>query len=113
MQIRAELRRYFAGESADFSTPLALNGSGFTRAVWAELQRIPAGETRCYGQIALLIGQPSAARAVARANGANQIALVVPCHRVIGADGSLTGYGGGLWRKQRLLEIEQRYNHKP
>jgi len=113
VQIRADLGRYFAGESADFTTPLALNGSGFTRAVWAALQRIPAGETRSYGQIAVDIGQPSAARAVARANGANQIALVIPCHRVIGADGSLTGYGGGLWRKQRLLEIEQRYNHKP
>lgn len=111
-QIRAELAAYFSGKSARFSTPTALYGSGFTRAVWAELQNIPAGETRSYGQIAAQIGRPTAARAVARANGANQIALVIPCHRVIGADGALTGYGGGLWRKQRLLEIEQHFNNQ-
>ncbi len=111
-QIRAELAAYFSGASADFTTPLALHGSEFTRAVWAALQNIPAGETRSYGQIAAEIGRPSASRAVARANGANQIALVIPCHRVIGADGSLTGYGGGLWRKQRLLEIEQQYKNQ-
>lgn len=108
-QIRAELTDFFAGKSATFRTPLALDGSAFTRAVWAELQQIPAGDTRSYGEIARRIGQPSAVRAVARANGANQIALIIPCHRVIGADGALTGYGGGLWRKQRLLEIEQQY----
>ncbi|NOR61003.1 MAG: methylated-DNA--[protein]-cysteine S-methyltransferase, partial [Rhodobacteraceae bacterium] len=112
VQIRAELGRYFAGESANFTTPLALHGSEFTRSVWAALQQIPAGETRSYGQMAQQIGRPSASRAVARANGANQIALVIPCHRVIGADGSLTGYGGGLWRKQRLLEIEQHYKNQ-
>lgn len=111
-QVRAELDVYFAGRSAAFATPLALDGSAFTRAVWAELQRIPPGETVSYGQIARQIGQPAASRAVARANGANQIALVIPCHRVIGADGSLTGYGGGLWRKQKLLEIEQQYRQK-
>jgi len=111
-QIRAELKQYFAGESAVFSTPLAKHGSEFARTVWGALQTIPAGETRSYGQIALQIGRPSASRAVARANGANQIALVIPCHRVIGADGSLTGYGGGLWRKQRLLEIEQHYKNQ-
>lgn len=108
-QIETELAAYFAGRSARFDTPLAQAGSAFSQAVWAELQRIPAGQTRSYGQIAAAIGRPSAVRAVARANGANQIALAVPCHRVIGADGSLTGYGGGLWRKQRLIEIEQAY----
>lgn len=108
-QIRAELAAFFAGRSADFATPLALDGSAFTRAVWAELRRIPPGATVSYSEIARRVGQPSAIRAVARANGANQLALIIPCHRVIGADGSLTGYGGGLWRKQRLLEIEQHY----
>ncbi|PJE26754.1 Bifunctional transcriptional activator/DNA repair enzyme Ada [Pseudooceanicola marinus] len=105
-QIREELARYFAGGGARFDTPLALHGSAFTRQVWEELRRIPAGETRSYADLARTIGRPEAHRAVARANGANQIALVIPCHRVIGSDGSLTGYGGGLWRKQRLLQIE-------
>ncbi|MDC0948046.1 trifunctional transcriptional activator/DNA repair protein Ada/methylated-DNA--[protein]-cysteine S-methyltransferase [Gammaproteobacteria bacterium] len=101
-----ELQRYFKGESAQFATPLAPLGSDFSQGVWRELRRIPPGETMSYGDLAKAIGQPTAARAVARANGANPIALMIPCHRVIGADGSLTGYGGGLWRKQRLLEIE-------
>ncbi|SDH86857.1 bifunctional transcriptional activator/DNA repair enzyme AdaA [Alloyangia pacifica] len=108
-QIRLELTRFFAGESADFDTPLALHGSEFTKSVWRALRAIPAGETRSYGALAQALGRPSAVRAVAQANGANQIALVIPCHRVIGADGALTGYGGGLWRKQRLLEIERGY----
>jgi AraC family transcriptional regulator of adaptative response/methylated-DNA-[protein]-cysteine methyltransferase len=75
--------------------------------VWEELRRIPAGTAISYGELAARIGQPSASRSVARANGDNRVAILVPCHRVIGADGSLTGYGGGLWRKQRLLELEQ------
>ncbi len=108
-QIRAELEAFFAGASADFQTPLACHGSAFSGAVWDALRQIPAGETRSYADIAARIGRPSAVRAVARANGANQIALVIPCHRVIGADGSLTGYGGGLWRKQKLLDIERHY----
>ena len=108
-QAAAELAEYFAGERALFDTPLALQGSAFSREVWSELRLIPAGETRSYLDIAKRIGRPTATRAVARANGANQIALLIPCHRVIGADGSLTGYAGGLWRKQRLLEIEQQY----
>lgn len=108
-QIKSELQAFFAGQSAQFQTPLAYHGSAFSAAVWEALQRIPAGQTRSYSQIAQHIGRPTATRAVARANGANQIALVVPCHRVIGADGSLTGYGGGLWRKQKLLEIERQY----
>jgi AraC family transcriptional regulator of adaptative response/methylated-DNA-[protein]-cysteine methyltransferase len=86
-----------------------MHGSVFAQTVWQELMRIPPGTTCSYGDVAKRIDQPTATRAVARANGANQIAIVIPCHRVIGADGSLTGYGGGLWRKQRLLEIEQHY----
>ena len=108
-QIRGELQAFFDGTSDQFETPLALHGSDFTRQVWHALRDIPAGITRSYSQVARTIGRPSATRAVARANGANQIALVIPCHRVIGADGSLTGYGGGLWRKQKLLEIERQF----
>lgn len=108
-QIKSELDQFFDGVSSKFSTPLAYGGSAFAQSVWNELRLIPPGQTRSYSQIAKCIGRPSAVRAVARANGANQIALVVPCHRVIGADGSLTGYGGGLWRKQKLLEIEKHY----
>ena len=108
-QAMAELDAFFEGRSARFDTPLHQDGGAFSRAVWDELRRIPAGRTRSYAEIAQRIGRPTAVRAVARANGANQIALIVPCHRVIGADGSLTGYGSGLWRKQRLLEIERRY----
>ncbi|MEO1039438.1 MAG: trifunctional transcriptional activator/DNA repair protein Ada/methylated-DNA--[protein]-cysteine S-methyltransferase [Pseudomonadota bacterium] len=106
-QIEAELQRYFAGEPVVFQTPLSLHGGPFARQVWAALRTIPAGETRSYGEIAAQIGRPSAVRAVARANGQNQIALVVPCHRVIGADGSLTGYGGGLHRKRALIALER------
>jgi len=108
-QVAEELGRFFAGDNAHFATPLALHGTDFEQQVWRELQQIPAGETRSYSQLAQDIGRPSAVRAVARANGTNQLALIVPCHRVIAADGALTGYGGGLWRKQRLIEIEQSY----
>ncbi len=106
-QAAAELAEYFAASSARFLTPLAAPASAFTQHVWDALRQIPAGETRSYSDIARQIGHPAATRAVARANGANQIAIMIPCHRVIGADGSLTGYGGGLWRKQRLIEIER------
>lgn len=106
-QAASELEAYFSTRSDSFQTPLALNATPFTRQVWSALQTIPAGETRSYSDIARQIGRPLAVRAVARANAANQIALMIPCHRVIGADGSLTGYGGGLWRKQRLIEIER------
>lgn len=109
-QAAAELESFFAGRSAMFATPLHLEGSAFRRAVWEALRSIPPGTTRSYADIARQIGLPGATRAVAQANGANQIALMVPCHRVIGADGSLTGYGGGLWRKQQLLEIERQYS---
>lgn len=108
-QITAELGQFFAGECAKFQTPLVLHGSAFTQAVWRALQHIPAGQTQSYTDVARAVGRPDAVRAVARANGENQIALVIPCHRVLGADGALTGYGGGLWRKQRLIEIERHY----
>lgn len=111
-QVADELARYFAGSEARFDTPLALHGTAFEREVWRYLLQIPAGETRSYSQIARDLGRASATRAVARANGSNQIAVVVPCHRVLAADGSLTGYGGGLWRKQRLIEIEASYTKR-
>ena len=106
-QVAGELAAYFAGQGARFDTPLALHGSEFALAVWQALREIPKGETRSYAALARALGRPDAVRAVARANGANQLAIVVPCHRVLGSDGALTGYGGGLWRKQRLLEIER------
>ena len=111
-QASAELARYFAAESGTFETPLAMAGTPFFRQVWEALRTIPPGETRSYGELARQIDRPSAVRAVARANGSNQIALMIPCHRVIGADGSLTGYAGGLWRKQRLIEIERTLRDK-
>jgi len=107
--IEAELREYFAGTRCRFETPLTLHGSAFTKAVWDELVAIPPGSTRSYADIAAAAGRHTAVRAVARANGANQLAIVIPCHRVIGADGSLTGYGGGLWRKDWLLRHERRF----
>jgi AraC family transcriptional regulator, regulatory protein of adaptative response / methylated-DNA-[protein]-cysteine methyltransferase len=105
--IASELRDYFSRVSAVFKTPLACHGSAFTCKVWDALKAIPAGSTRSYSEIARDVGQPSSTRAVGRANGANQIVIVIPCHRVIGAGGSLTGYGGGLWRKRWLLEHER------
>jgi AraC family transcriptional regulator of adaptative response/methylated-DNA-[protein]-cysteine methyltransferase len=108
-QLAHELADYFSERSAEFTVPVTLHGSAFTVSVWNELRRIPAGITRSYSEVARAIGRPQATRAVARANGANQIAIVIPCHRVIGLDGSLTGYGGGLWRKQKLIEIERQF----
>jgi methylated-DNA-[protein]-cysteine S-methyltransferase len=104
---REQLGEYFAGTRTTFELPLVLNGDAFQTLVWAELQRIPYGDTLSYGQVAREIGRPGAARAVGLANAQNPIAVIVPCHRVIGADGSLTGYGGGLERKRLLLELEQ------
>ena len=106
-RLHEQLDAYFAGDLRDFSVPLAAPGSPFEQAVWRELRTIPAGETRSYDGLAFSLGRPGAARAVGRANGMNRIAIVIPCHRVIGADGSLTGYGGGLWRKRRLLDLER------
>jgi len=103
-----QLDAYFDGELTAFDLPLRLAGSRFQRSVWAALQDIPYGETISYGELARRIGQPSASRAVGLANGKNPVSIVVPCHRVIGADGSLTGYGGGMDRKRFLLALEQR-----
>lgn len=102
----AQLREYFEGSRTEFDLPLAPRGTAFQLQVWDALTRIPAGETRSYGQVAAEVGMPSASRAVGMANGRNPIAIVVPCHRVVGADGTLTGYGGGLDRKRWLLEHE-------
>jgi len=104
-----QLARYFAGASLGFDLPLAAVGSDFQRRVWRELQLIPPGETQSYATMAARLDIPRAPRAIGRANGANMIAIVIPCHRVIQADGSLCGYAGGLWRKQRLLEHERRH----
>ena len=101
-----QLKAYFAGELTEFTLQLRLDGTPFQRTVWDELRRIPYGETRSYGQLADALGKPAASRAVGLANGKNPIGIIVPCHRVVGADGSLTGYGGGLERKQRLLDFE-------
>ncbi len=101
-----QLRAYFAGELRKFDLPLALAGSSFEQRVWNALCKIPHGRTVSYGDIARKIGQPKACRAVGLANGRNLIPIVVPCHRVIGSNGSLTGYGGGLDTKRRLLELE-------
>ncbi|OBG88000.1 cysteine methyltransferase [Mycobacterium sp. E3298] len=103
-----QLNAYFAGELTEFDFDFELRGSEFQRRVWKALQTIPYGETRSYGEIAEQIGAPGSARAVGLANGHNPIAIVVPCHRVIGANGSLTGYGGGLDRKRTLLALEKK-----
>jgi methylated-DNA-[protein]-cysteine S-methyltransferase len=103
-----QLTEYFAGERTEFDLPLANEGSEFQKKVWSELQRIPFGETASYGDIARRLGyEPGISRAVGAANGANPIPIVVPCHRVIGSDGSLTGYAGGIERKKTLLELER------
>jgi methylated-DNA-[protein]-cysteine S-methyltransferase len=105
--VKTQLEEYFAGARTSFDVPLAAEGAPFEREVWHALEEIPYGETVSYGEIARRVGQPTAARAVGTANGRNPIAVIVPCHRVIGADGSLTGYGGGLERKRLLLELER------
>ncbi|WP_328608484.1 methylated-DNA--[protein]-cysteine S-methyltransferase [Amycolatopsis sp. NBC_00345] len=102
-----QLREYFAGERTEFDLPLAPRGSEFERKVWALLTKIPHGETRTYGQLAAELGDPGAAQAVGNANGWNPISIVVPCHRVVGASGGLTGYAGGVERKRFLLSLEE------
>lgn len=104
--LRSELARYFDRSLRTFSVPLLPLGTPFQRAVWRELVRIPYGATASYDALARALGKPGAPRAVGRANGDNRIAIIIPCHRVIGADGDLTGYGGGIWRKQALIELE-------
>lgn len=107
-EIARQVREYFDGERRDFDLKLAPKGTPFQRAVWDALLRIPFGETISYLTLAQRVGRPKASRAVGQANGANPIALIIPCHRVIGADGTLTGYGGGLPLKQALLDFERR-----
>ncbi|MER6039107.1 methylated-DNA--[protein]-cysteine S-methyltransferase [Streptomyces sp. NPDC001835] len=106
-EAREQLSAYFAGELKEFTLELRLSGTPFQRGVWDRLTRIPYGETRSYGELATELGNPKASRAVGLANGRNPIGIIVPCHRVIGAAGSLTGYGGGLDRKRRLLDFER------
>jgi methylated-DNA-[protein]-cysteine S-methyltransferase len=107
-EVAAQVRAYFSAERRVFDLPLAPAGTPFQRAVWDELLRIPYGTTISYVTLACRVGRPKASRAVGQANGANPIALIIPCHRVIGADGTLTGYGGGLPLKQALLDFERR-----
>jgi methylated-DNA-[protein]-cysteine S-methyltransferase len=104
--VAAQLERYFAGEQTIFDVPLRPSGTAFQERVWAGLREIPYGETISYGELARRLGTPGASRAVGLANGRNPISIIIPCHRVIGADGSLTGYGGGLERKSWLLDHE-------
>jgi methylated-DNA-[protein]-cysteine S-methyltransferase len=107
--VRLQLDEYFAGARRTFALPLAAQGTAFQRAVWASLVEIPYGATRSYGELASALGKPSASRAVGAANGRNPISIVVPCHRVIGANGALTGYAGGEERKRWLLQHEARW----
>ncbi|HBD87238.1 MAG TPA: methylated-DNA--[protein]-cysteine methyltransferase [Clostridiales bacterium] len=108
-QAAAQLAEYFEGRRKVFDLPLNLQGTAFQVAVWKALQAIPFGETRCYQDVAVETGSPKACRAVGMANNRNPIAIIVPCHRVVGRDGSLTGYGGGLPIKKLLLELEKRH----
>lgn len=101
-----QLREYFSGSRKEFSVPTIAPGTDFQEKVWKELIKIPYGQTRSYKQQALALNNPGAIRAVAHANGMNRISIIIPCHRVVGDDGELTGYGGGLWRKKYLLELE-------
>ncbi|WP_137992400.1 methylated-DNA--[protein]-cysteine S-methyltransferase [Streptomyces vilmorinianum] len=105
-EVIRQLDAYFAGELTEFDLPLKLIGTPFQLRVWEQLRLIPYGETRTYGELAEALGNPGASRAVGLANGKNPVSIVVPCHRVVGADGALTGYGGGLGRKRRLLAFE-------
>ncbi len=107
-----QLDEYFKRQRRKFFLNLEPAGTVFQKSVWRQLEKIPYGETTSYGRIADALGKPHASRAVGSANGKNPIAIIIPCHRVIGSDGSLTGYGGGLWRKEWLLRLERR-NYRP
>ena len=108
-----QLQAYFAGECQSFDMPLAPQGTEFQRRVWKELCKIPFGETISYGELARRVGNPKASRAVGAANGQNPVAIIIPCHRVIGSNGRLTGYAGGLDRKAFLLDHERRHDVRP
>lgn len=105
--LEKELSEYFSGKRKEFTVPLSPVGTDFQKMVWEVLRKIPYGTTRSYQEQAQILGNPKSVRAVANANGLNKISILIPCHRVIGADGKLTGYGGGIWRKQKLLELEK------
>lgn len=107
-KLQKQMEEYFSGKRRTFELDLQIKGTSFQEKVWKELLRIPYGTTRSYGQLAEVLHEPGSVRAVGHANGSNRLAIAVPCHRVIGADGSLTGYGGGLWRKRWLLEHERK-----
>ena len=109
LQIENELKNYFDGEDLNFETPVVFHGSPFETSVWKQLCRIDIGEKQSYLEMAKAVDRPKAVRAVGRANGKNCLAIIVPCHRVVGSDGKLTGYGGGLWRKQWLLDHEAKH----
>lgn len=109
---RGQLTEYFAGKRQEFDLPIAPHGTDFQKRVWEALKEIPFGETRSYGQLAAQLGVPNASRAVGRANGTNPISIIVPCHRVIGSTGALTGYGGGIENKKWLLEFETEAQRK-
>lgn len=109
IQLKKELAEYFSGVRKEFGIRLSFSGTDFQKRVWSELMKIPYGETRTYSQQASALNDIKALRAVASANGKNKIAILVPCHRVLGSDGSLTGYAGGLWRKKFLLELESKF----
>ncbi len=106
--LEEQLQEYFAGSRKTFSVPLVIPGTDFRVKAWQGLQQIPYGTTRSYKEQAFALGTPDAIRAVASANGANRVSIIIPCHRLIATDGSLTGYGGGIWRKQWLLEFEEK-----
>jgi AraC family transcriptional regulator of adaptative response/methylated-DNA-[protein]-cysteine methyltransferase len=112
-KLASQLTEYFGGKRFRFDVPLVCPGSDFERSVWDALLEIPYGQTRTYRDLARLLGKPGAARAVGHANGCNRVAIVVPCHRVVGAGGTLGGYGGGIWRKRRLLELESSHVEAP
>jgi AraC family transcriptional regulator of adaptative response/methylated-DNA-[protein]-cysteine methyltransferase len=110
--LHRQLEEYFAGKRREFQIPLVVRGTPFQQQVWKALRTIPYGKTRSYQEQAETVGKPKAVRAVARANGDNRISIIIPCHRVIGKDGTLVGYGGGLWRKKYLLDLESGHGHK-
>jgi AraC family transcriptional regulator of adaptative response/methylated-DNA-[protein]-cysteine methyltransferase len=112
-QLKDEMARYFTGQLTNFNVPLVYPGTPFQQRVWEGLLRIPYGQTRSYEDLACAVGVPGGSRAVGRANGSNRIAIVIPCHRVVNKSGELGGYGGGLWRKQFLLDLERRVKGAP